>query len=334
MRRVPRPLRVVIPADVPQGADYVRPALPDAELRVVDPADREAWRDALADADAVLTSRLTPDETAHAASLRLIQTLGAGADGIDPAAVPAGCALASTHGHAGLIAEYALLGMLAAAKRLIVRDRALRRGSWAAGPGIDRDLAGRRVGLVGYGNIGRGVAERARGFGMTAAAVTRTPDPERAAGLAWIGGYDELPLLLEESDFAVVSTALAPETRGLIGAAELRLLGPAGYLVNVARGPVVDEQALYEALRDGAIAGAAIDVWYRYPERASDSSPLGESAPSQFPFHELDNVVMTPHVAGVSEGSEPARWREIAEQLRRLAHGESLRNVERVGPPA
>jgi phosphoglycerate dehydrogenase-like enzyme len=108
----------------------------------------------------------------------------------------------------------------------------------------------------------------------------------------------------------------------MIGAAELRALGPDGVLVNVGRGPIVDERALYEALRDGAIGAAAIDVWYRYPTGRGEPA-----APSDFPFHELANVLMTPHSSGVTADTFIGRAGDIAENIGRLARGEALRNV-------
>ena len=123
-----------------------------------------------------------------------------------------------------------------------------------------------------------------------------------------------------------MAVPLTPETRDLIGAAELRALGPDGFLLNPARGEVVDEEALYTALRDRTIAGAAIDAWYADPSRAGELV-----APSRFPFGELDNVVMTPHSSGRSETTRATRWAWLAAQLRRFAQGEPLENVLSTG---
>jgi phosphoglycerate dehydrogenase-like enzyme len=159
-------------------------------------------------------------------------------------------------------------------------------------------------------------------------AVTRSPSPERAeaAGLRWLGSLDELDRLLDAADVAVVCVPVGERTRGLVGARELALLGPDSYLVNVARGRVVDEEALYDALRERRIAGAALDVWWTYPAEGSV-----RSAPSRFPFHELDNVVMTPHVSGRSVGSARARTELVVAQLERLSTGTPLENVVAVG---
>ena len=137
----------------------------------------------------------------------------------------------------------------------------------------------------------------------------------------------ETPTMLSQCDFAVVATALTPQTESLIGKEALDALGSEGVLVNVARGPVVAEQALYEALADGRLGGAVIDVWYHYPDRLDDA----DTAPSQFDFAALPNVVMTPHVSGWTEGTASRRVAIIAENLRRAAAGDPLLNVVAMG---
>jgi phosphoglycerate dehydrogenase-like enzyme len=287
-------------------------------------AEGEALRAALADADAVVCGRLDRTDTELAGRLRLVQSVSAGADRIDRAALPPGCVLCNLHGHEQAIAEWALMAMLALSRRLLFYDRELRRGRWHRFGAdvllpLERTLRGRTLGAVGYGPIGRRAVELARALGMETAAVTRRPR-EGAAGL------DALPELLRRADFALVALPLTDETRGLIGAPELELLGSDGYLLNPARGPVVDERALYEALRDGAIAGAAIDAWYRYPSAEGEVVP-----PSQSPFAELPNVLMTPHVSGRSQETREARRRFVAEQIARLAAGSPLQNVIAAG---
>ena len=223
------------------------------------------------------------------------------------------------------------MGLLAAARNLIPADQGLRQGQWTPDDrgrltGQSGDLNGHTLGIVGFGTIGRRVAELGRAFGMRCLAVTHTPDAVRSTEIDRLDGMEGLPRLFEESDYVVVCIPLAPETRGLVGARELDLLGPHGYLANVARGPVVNERALYEALRDRRIAGAAIDVWYRYPT-VEEPKPL----PSEYPIWELDNVVMTPHYAGLTRGAFRGRWLFVSEQLRRLAEGQPLENVIATG---
>lgn len=159
---------------------------------------------------------------------------------------------------------------------------------------------------------------------MRTIAITRTPTAERTTrlGLDWLGGMDDLHQLFTESDFVVVCVPLSESTGGLVGAQELDLLGRDGYLINVARGAIVDQEQLYEALRTRRIAGAGLDVWYRYPAHVGQ-----KVLPADLPFWKLDNVVMTPHSSGWSADALDRRWRFIAEQLARLREGRPLEHV-------
>jgi phosphoglycerate dehydrogenase-like enzyme len=323
-------IRVVIAVpDAGLGVDTIREHGVHADIVIGTSDELPAL---LVDADAIVCMRLTAADTKRASSLRLVQVFGAGDDEIAPDALPPGCVLANVYEHGRSIAEWALMVMLALSRRLLVHDRHLRQGIWHesvhALPVSERDLESRTVGAIGFGHIGRHLAELARALGMRVIAVTRSPSDARAGlqHVAWLRGLDALPELLVEADFAVVCLPLVGETRGLIGERELELLGPESYLLNVARGPIVDETALYKALRDGTIAGAALDVWYRYPSRIGE-----ETLPATQAFWELDNVLMTPHSSGWVDVTLPRRWRFVASQLERLAKGRPLENVLRVG---
>jgi phosphoglycerate dehydrogenase-like enzyme len=182
------------------------------------------------------------------------------------------------------------------------------------------ELGGKTLGILGYGRIGQAVARRARAFDMTVRAIRQAPSGASVEGLASLSGPEGLDALLREADYLAVTLALTPETRGMLGARELGLMKRSAVLVNVARGEVVDEDALYDALAGGGIAGAALDVWYRYP-----AAP-GPTLPSRRPFHELRNVLMTPHVSGWTEGMLQARAAVIAGNVERVARGEAPLN--------
>jgi phosphoglycerate dehydrogenase-like enzyme len=128
---------------------------------------------------------------------------------------------------------------------------------------------------------------------------------------------------LPQANILVVALPLTPETRGLIGAAELALLRSPALLVNVGRGPIVDEAALYEALRSGRLHAAGLDVWYNYP---TDTASRARTPPSQFPFHELKNVVMTPHYIANNSENDQRFVAELATMLNTAARGEPLPN--------
>ena len=288
--------------------------------------------EAIASADVVIGAELRAEELARAKRLRLVQVLGAGYDGIATDALPAECALCNVFLHEIAIAEWALMAMLALTRRLLPYDRDLRRGTWHDAHRFEgtppRDLRGSALGAVGLGTIGSETVRLARALGMTTMGITRTPttERERDLGLQWIGRMADLERLCREADFLLIAVPLAPDTRGLIGREELEFLGTDGYLINVCRGPVVEEEALYTALASGSIAGAGLDVWYRYPTAQARSS-----SPRHFRSGKLKNVVMTPHLSGFAESTFTRRWVFIAKQIQRLQRGEPFRNVVQIG---
>jgi phosphoglycerate dehydrogenase-like enzyme len=269
--------------------------------------------------DVLVTMTLTAEMGHAAARLKLVQVPGAGLDRIDRSALPPGAMLANAYGHEAGIAEYVIGAILALTREFIRLDHALRHGAWqsqwAVGkppPPVWPELAGKSIGILGYGRIGQAIASRARIFGMEICAIRR--DVGRSAGddLTFLGGPDTVDEVLRRSDYVVISMPATPETIGWIGRKELGLMKPGAFLVNVARAEIVDEDALYDALSRRSIAGAALDVWYRYPREA------GLAAPATRPFHELPNVLMTPHVSGWTEGMLDARAKLIAENIRRI----------------
>jgi phosphoglycerate dehydrogenase-like enzyme len=282
----------------------------------------------LSDVDVLVTLAFTREMAAAARRLKLVQVPGAGLDRIDRSALPPGTALANAYGHETGIAEYVMGAMLALTRDFSRLDGALRAGrwesQWAVGPPPPApwpELAGKTVGILGYGRIGQGVARRARAFDMEVCAVRRDVSRSAGDGLALLGGLDVLDEVLRRSDYVVVTIPATPATRGLLGEEQLGTMKRTAMLINVSRGEIVDEQALYRALADGTIAAAALDVWYRYP---LDSGP---TPPAHEPFHELPNVLMTPHVSGWTEGMLQARAKLIAENIERTARGEPPMNL-------
>jgi D-3-phosphoglycerate dehydrogenase / 2-oxoglutarate reductase len=243
--------------------------------------------------------------------LRALVRHGAGLDMIPvEAATEAGVLVANVPGaNAVTVAEHVIWTALALLRRYPEVDRDLRRQGWAGGRAHadgGRELSGRTLGVVGMGNVGRALAGIARaGFGMTVLAHARRPDavPDGVAAAGLDG-------LLEAADVLALCCPLTAETRGMIGAASLSRMRPGAILVNVARGPVVDEAALVAALRDGRLGGAAIDVF--------DTQPL----PPDHPLLDLPNVILTPHMAGITGESMLRMGQGVVAEARRVAAGE------------
>ena len=226
-------------------------------------SEAAALLDDLRDTDVYVGGRFTAAMAEAAEKLRLIHAAGAGTDKVDFAALAPDILVANTFHHEQSIAEYVAAAAVMLRRDFLLQDRALRAGVWATSvydPDIPQQgtLRGARIGFVGFGHIGQRSWDLFRAFGCTGVAVTGSGRVDTAAhGLDWAGDTTALDRLLRESDVAVVSAPLTEATTGMIGAAQLRALGSDGVLVNVGRGPLVDERALYDALLDGTIRGAA-----------------------------------------------------------------------------
>ena len=236
-------------------------------------------------------SRVGAELLAQLPALRLISVMGVGYDGIDVAAAKArGIVVTHTPGVLNDdVADLALALMLATARAIAQADRHVREGRWPSGPmPLARKVSGARLGLVGMGRIGQAIAHRATAFDMAIAYTARSAKP--ALPWRWVSS---VRALAAESDFLVVITPGGAGTRRLIDAEVLAALGPAGFLINVARGSVVDESALIDALQRGVIAGAGLDVFESEPE-----------VPQA--LRDMPNVVLTPHIGSATTATRRA----------------------------
>lgn len=302
----------------PEQAARIQAAVPGVRLHLLPGRVRpEQLDEAFARAEvAFLFGReLTAARLAAARRLRWIQCAYAGVDAM-LGAVPElrwhPVVLTNARGmHAATIADHVFMFMLAWARRLPAYLDQQRRQEWRRLP--MRELAGETVAVVGLGAIGREVARRARVFGMRVLACRRHPAPEE--GIEAVVGPADLRRILAPAHWVVVSAALTPETRHLIGREELAAMRSDAFLINVARGAVVDEQALLEALRQRRIAGAGLDVFAEEP------------LPPDHPLWTLDNVLITPHNAGAMRDYTGAALELFLDNLGRFVRGEPLRNV-------
>jgi phosphoglycerate dehydrogenase-like enzyme len=279
----------------------------------------------LEEADVVVSQLFTPAMARAASKLRFLHAVGAGIDAFSVDELNSNTTLANVYFHGPAIAEYVMMSVLALDRELIVMDSQLRRGnwekSWIAGHQAGGEIAGKVLGVVGYGHIGKEVITKAKAFGMQTWAVTRTRPVTKPKQLDVLLGLNGLEELLANSDYMVISCPCTSETRGMIGSVQLRKMKKTACLINVSRAAIVDEAALYEALKRNRIRGAAIDVWYRYP--AGNESVY----PSFFPFHRLKNLIMTPHIAGWTKGTLERRFLFIAANIDRFAAGRRISNV-------
>jgi D-3-phosphoglycerate dehydrogenase/(S)-sulfolactate dehydrogenase len=271
------------------------------------PADLiELFKDAAA--AIVALDRLDAEVLAHAPHLRVIARTGVGYDTIDVAAATAHnivvCATVGSNDRT--VAEHTWGLILALARRIPQQDAQVRSGGWQRLFGME--LWSKTLGVVGFGAIGRAVARRGVGFEMRVLAHDIRPDGQAAAELGVI--LCDLPTLLAESDVVTLHVSLDMGSRGLIGAAELRRMKPSALLINTSRGGVVDEAALLDALRDGTIGGAALDVLAVEPPGATLT-----------PFLSLPNVIVTPHCAGTTRESVARAARMAAENVARVLSG-------------
>ncbi len=284
------------------------------------------------DADAIVSQLITTEMARAANRVTLMQAQGAGVEDIAIDHLPADCYLANVFEHEVAISEYVIMVMLALSSDLLNLDHNLRHkgdmspaGHYGGSP--REGLFGKTIGIVGFGRIGQQVAKRALAFGMRVIATKRSPDEALAAehGLDFLGGHGDLGRLLDESDYLLLATPLTEDTNGLIGEPELDRMKQSAYILNVGRGPIIQEEPLYNALKDRRIAGAGLDVWFQYP-------PPGTFGPvSRFPLHELPNVVMTPHMAGWTRTTVYRRMAFIADNVKRVAAGEEPLNLLRMG---
>jgi glyoxylate reductase len=258
------------------------------------PLDRQRLLHRLAGQEGLLctiTDRIDVEVLEHAPALKMIANYGVGFEHIDvPAATRRGIPVTNTPGVlTDATADLAFALILATARRVVDGDRRVREGKftfWAPLLFLGQEVSGKTLGIVGLGRIGQAVARRARGFGMRIIYSGRTP-LESAVEKELQVSYAPLMTLLGEADFVTLHVPLTPETRHLIGAQELALMKPTAYLINTARGPVVDEAALVEALRRGQIQGAGLDVYEQEPELSPGLAGL-------------ENVVLLPHVGSAT----------------------------------
>ena len=242
--------------------------------------------------------------------LKLLVTGGMRNAAIDIAAAKSlGIQVCGTDSYKHAAPELTWALIMASTRNLVAEANSLRAGNWQVGLG--GDLYGKTLGILGLGSIGQKVAQFAQAFGMRVIAWSENLTPERAAqsGVTWVSKQ----ALFEQADILTVHLVLSDRSRGLVDAQALGWMKPGARLVNTARGPIVDEQALVQALQSGRLAGAALDVYSEEP------------LPADHPFRHLPNVLATPHVGYVSEQNYRQFYAQMIEDIQAWANGASIR---------
>jgi len=285
---------------------------PDFEIRQTDGADRSQLLSAITDVDAILVrsaTKVDAEAIAAAKNLKVIARAGVGLDNVDiKAATQAGIMVVNAPtSNIVSAAELTVGHILSLARHIPAANAALKNGEWKRSKYTGTELYEKKVGIIGLGRIGALIAARLQGFETQILAYDPYVTSARAAQLGvQLVSLDEL---LEQSDFITIHMPKTPETLGMIGAEAFDKMKESAYIVNVARGGLIDEDALYNALKEGKIAGAAIDVFVTEPS-------------TDLPFFGLDNVVVTPHLGASTDEAQEKAGISVAKSVRLALAGE------------
>lgn len=248
----------------------------------------------------ILLGDYITDNIIKDSGVRTVQIPWAGVDKLNIDLVKSyGLDVYNSHSNALSVAEYAVAMLLGIGKKIPFHDKIFREGDWNRRGKEDLGhenlfsdyLYGKKVGFIGYGNIGRATGKLLAGFNPEIYVVVSDKNREYEE-VSFVGDYNDLDYVLGQCDYIVVATALTEKTKGLINLENIKKMKKTSYLVNISRGEIIEEEALYEALKNRWIRGAGIDTWYKYPEGLE-----GKTMPSKFKFEELSNIIMTPHRA-------------------------------------
>ena len=232
--------------------------------------------------------------------------------------------LVNGHGNSYFTAQHAVALLLSLTNKITLHHNWMKEGLWRRGDNFAKStpLWGKTIGLLGYGAVNKKVHSFLSSFDVDFNIFRRDWNKQEGTlpTQAKAFGCNQLHEFLENIDVLIIAVPLTSKTERMIGSKELELLGKDGLIVNVGRGAVIDEESLFEALRNGVIAGAAIDVWYNYqPEPEGD----GKKYPTKYPFHKMDNVILSPH-RGASPMGDLKRWDEQIENISRFVRGEKI----------
>ncbi len=279
----------------------------------------------LLDADVFITTRW-PNKKITAPKLQLIQIPAAGFDNIHFESVPKGCKVSNTFEHEVPIAEYCLLSMLEAEINLNKMDVQLKKGNWNgyfASSSFHGELFNKRLGIIGYGHIGKEIAKRAKAFNMKISALVRNTDKYNSNSYINFLSMKNIKKEINKFDYLIIACPLNDETKDLINLNLMKKMNKNSVIINIARGPIINEEDLYYVLKNKLIRGAVIDVWYNYPKKNIKKKLY----PSKFPLHKLENITFSPHASAWSSQLWERRFKFICDNLENLYDNKRIKNV-------
>ncbi len=318
----------VLVASNHEYAKIIQDILRDSAEVILSDTTTESILEKGRDVDIIASNRVPRELLETGSRLKMVQTFATGVENIDFSAIKNqdNIIVCNSHINAAEVAEYAITLLFTVAKNIIPNDRELRKGDWKyafGGLNPNIEIRDKTCLILGLGSIGSEIAKRLKAFDVKIIAATRSGKSKHANLVDRLVKIDEVRPLVEESDFIILSLPLTPESEGLVNGEFISWMKSDSILVNISRGRIVNEKALFDALRDNRIRGAGLDVWWRYPKKWSGKG----NPPSDVPFQELDNLVASPHRAGYSENTEREYFQFTGENILRFIQGETPLNI-------
>ncbi|MHA2362727.1 MAG: 2-hydroxyacid dehydrogenase [Candidatus Hodarchaeales archaeon] len=304
----------------------LRKKLSEHEIVMSLPSYSEETIEAVQNAHVIIGERVDRNVLEKASNLKLLQVPWVGINRIDFEFLKNNnITVCNSKWNDLIVAEYAVGLILAAAKKLVSGDREFRQGSWVARQWGSKQLNKSKILLVGYGSISKQIARLLQPFNVKIVAlrkknINNMGEESKIKIINW----DDYALEAGTSDFVVVTLPLTNITKGIINEDKLMQIKKGAFLINVGRGDVIEEKALFEVLKSGHLEGGAIDAWYQYKSQKNRTEPF---YPSKFPFHELKNVIMSPHRAASFMDSKETVWDDTISNIKALEEKKALKNV-------
>ena len=289
--------------------------------------DAKSLQKELLNANVIITNKWT-NKILKAPDLKLLQIPAAGYDNIHFPSIPSGCNVCNIFEHEAPIAEYCILAMLESEIKLFKMNSLLKKGDWTgyfSNSGFHGELLHKELAIIGYGHIGKEIYKRAQSFGMKTTAVVRNIAKYKnnnSKKLTFLS-IKNIQKYLNNFDYLIVACPLNNETENLISHDFIKNMKKSSVIINIARGPIINEKALYIALKNKSIRGAIIDVWYQYP-KVNNPKKLW---PSKFPLHKLENIYMSAHMSAWTHQLWERRFEIITKNIENLRNGRKLINI-------